>query len=122
MASANDRARARRLRQRRVRDKLRGTDERPRLCVFKSEKHVYTQVISDQSGRTLAAASTLSPELRGKVSKTGTVEACAEVGRLIAGKCKEGGIVRVVFDRNGFPYHGRVKAVAEAAREGGLRF
>jgi large subunit ribosomal protein L18 len=122
MALDDRRAQGRRLRQSRVRKQIRGTDTRPRLCVFKSEKHVYAQVISDDSGQTLTAASTLSPELRDALPKTATVEAAKQVGALIASKCREGGIAQVVFDRNGFSYHGRVKALAEAAREGGLQF
>lgn len=122
MALDDPRARGRRLRQARVRKQIRGTDARPRLCVFKSEKHMYVQVISDDSGQTLTVASTLSPDLRDALPKTATVEAAKRVGALIASKCREKGIAQVVFDRNGFPYHGRVKALAEAAREGGLKF
>jgi large subunit ribosomal protein L18 len=112
---------ARYRRQARVRKKVRGTDTKPRLCVFRSNKHTYVQVISDQSGRTLAAASTLSPELR-DLDKTGNKDAAKRVGELIGRKCKELGIETVVFDRNGFLYHGRVRAVAEGAREAGLKF
>ncbi len=112
---------ARYRRQARVRKKVRGTDTKPRLCVFRSNKHTYVQVISDQSGRTLAAASTLSPELR-DLGKTGNKDAAKRVGELIGRKCKELGIETVVFDRNGFLYHGRVRAVAEGAREAGLKF
>lgn len=122
MALDDRRAQGRRLRQARVRKRIRGTDACPRLCVVRSEKHMYAQVISDDSGRTLTAASTLSPELRDALPKTATAEAAKQVGALIARKCQEKGIVRVVFDRNGFSYHGRVKALAEAAREGGLKF
>ncbi len=111
----------RRLRQSRVRDHLRGTDERPRLCVFRSAKHIYVQVISDEGGKTLIAASTLSPELkdRGKEKKT---EVAKRVGSLVARKCLDRSISQVIFDRNGFHYHGRVRALAEAAREAGLKF
>jgi len=109
-------------RQERVREKVVGTDERPRLCVYRSLKHIYVQVISDQSGRTLVAASTLSKGLRDKLQKTKGVGAAREVGRLIAEKCKEKAISQVIFDRNGFLYHGRVKALAEGARERGLVF
>ena len=83
---------------------------------------MYAQVISDDSGQALAAASTLSPELREALPKTATVEAARRVGALVASKCQERGIVQMVFDRNGFPYIGRVRALAEAAREGGLKF
>ena len=111
------------LRQRRhyrLRRRLSGTAERPRLAVFRSLNHIYAQVIDDVSGKTLAAASTLSPELaKGKGKKK---ELAKEVGKLVAKKCQEAKIATVVFDRNGFMYHGRVAAVAEGAREGGLKF
>ncbi len=110
------------IRQKRVRKKIRGTPERPRLCVYRSLKHIYAQVIDDTKGHTLVSASTLSPELREKLTKTKNVEAAREVGKLIGKKCLEKGITKVVFDRNGFLYHGRVKAVAEGAREAGLEF
>lgn len=113
---------ARKRRQARVRRRVRGTDARPRLCVYRSGKHMYAQVISDQTGRTLAAASTLSPELRGQLTGTGNRAAARQVGALIARICQERGIRTVVFDRNGFLYHGRVQALAEAAREAGLEF
>lgn len=112
---------ARVRRQTRVRRTLQGTDERPRLCVFRSGRHIYAQVISDQTGRTLAAASTLSAPLKGQ-GKTGNREAAKQVGALIARLCQERAIRAVVFDRNGFLYHGRVKALADAAREAGLQF
>ncbi len=105
-----------------MRKKVRGTEERPRLNVYRSLKHMYAQIIVDTRGETLVSASTLSRELRGKLKSTGNVEAAKEVGRLIAKKALEKGIKKVVFDRNGFLYHGRVKAVAEGAREGGLEF
>ncbi len=109
---------ARLRRQARVRKTVLGTDERPRICVFRSKKHIYAQVISDEQGKTLAAASTMSSE-NGK--KRG-VEAAKLVGLAVAKLCKEKKITSVIFDRNGFLYHGRVKAVAEGAREGGLKF
>lgn len=118
----NRREIGRERRRERVRKKIVGTDERPRLCVYRSLKHIYAQVISDESGRTLVAASTLSKGLREKLEKTKSTGAAREVGRLIAQKCKEKGIHKVIFDRNGFLYHGRVKALAEGAREGGLIF
>jgi large subunit ribosomal protein L18 len=121
MARTNPRERGRALRQKRVRKRVKGTDASPRLCVYRSSKHLYVQVVSDESGQTLAAASTLSAELRTALKKTATVEAAKGVGTLIAQKCQEKGIHRVVFDRNGFLYHGRVRAVAEAAREAGLQ-
>jgi len=113
---------ARVLRQGRVRKRVRGTAARPRLSIFRSDKHMYVQVISDDERTTLLAVSTLTPELRTQVAKGGTVEAAKQVGLLAAKRCQEKGITRVVFDRNGFLYHGRVKAVAEGAREGGLEF
>jgi len=122
MARTNPRERGRTLRQRRVRKRVKGTSVSPRLCVYRSGKHLYVQVVSDESGQTLAAASTLSAELRTALKKTTTVEAAKGVGTLIAQKCQEKGINKVVFDRNGFLYHGRVRAVAEAAREAGLQF
>ena len=105
-----------------MRKEVQGTDGRPRLCVFRSLKHIYAQVISDERGVTLATASTLSKELRGKLKKTKGVEAAKQVGTLLAQLCKEKNITQVIFDRNGFRYHGRVKALAEAAREGGVIF
>jgi large subunit ribosomal protein L18 len=113
----------RRLRQRRVRKKLRGNDERPRLTVFRSPRHIYAQLISDEGGRTLAAASSLSKEIRdGLGGKTGNRDAAKQVGQLIARRALDAGIKKVVFDRNGFLYHGRVQTLAEAAREAGLEF
>lgn len=113
-------ARVRRIRQRRVRKRVKGTVSRPRLCVFRSNKHIYTQVIADDEGNTLLAVSTRSPELRERLKKTGNVAAASEVGKLVGRACLEKGIKAVVFDRNGWRYHGRVKAVAEGAREAGL--
>lgn len=101
---------------------MKGTSERPRLCVYKSLKNIYVQVIDDDQGKTLAAASTLSPELKGKLKSSRDVEAAKAVGKLLAEKTKSAGIDKVVFDRNGFLYHGRLKQLAEAAREGGLEF
>jgi large subunit ribosomal protein L18 len=111
---------ARERRQQRVRKNVRGDDQRPRLSVYRSERHIYGQVISDAAGRTLVAASTLSRELRDTLRRTTDREAAKQVGLLIAKRCQERGISKVVFDRNGFVYHGRVKAVADGAREGGL--
>ncbi len=112
-----------RLRERRkahIRKKVEGSQERPRLSVYRSLNHIYAQVIDDITGKTLAAASTLSPELKdGKGKKK---ELAKEVGKLVAKKCQEKQIEAVVFDRNGFMYHGRIAAVAEGAREGGLKF
>ncbi|MGQ9512280.1 50S ribosomal protein L18 [Thermodesulfitimonas sp.] len=116
-----DRKELRERRRMRVRKKVHGTAERPRLNVFRSLKHIYAQVIDDDRGITLVAASSLSPELRGKING-GNIEGAAAVGRLIAEKAKAKGINRVVFDRAGYLYHGRVKALADAARENGLEF
>jgi len=113
---------ARERRRVRVRRRVRGTGERPRLSVFRSGKHMYAQIITDAAGKTLIAVSTLTPELKTQLPKTATVDAAKEVGKLVARRCQEKGITRVVFDRNGFLYHGRVRAVAEGAREGGLQF
>ncbi|PLV60214.1 50S ribosomal protein L18 [Thermotoga sp. KOL6] len=113
----------RRLRRhRRVRKKVFGTPERPRLCVFRSNKHIYAQIIDDTVGHTLVSASTLDPELREKLQKTWNVEAAKEVGLLIGKRALEKGIKKVVFDRGGYKYHGRVKALADGAREAGLEF
>jgi len=106
----------------RVRKKVNGTPERPRLSVYRSEHHIYAQVIDDSQGRTVAAASTIDKELRGKVGYGGNVAAAKQVGLLIAERAKAAGIQKVVFDRGGFNYHGRVAALADAAREGGLEF
>ncbi len=112
---------ARRQRQQRVRRKVIGTDARPRVCVFRSNKHIYAQVISDAGGKTLAAVSSLASTGDGAKKAKG-VEVAKQVGAALAKVCKEKNISRVIFDRNGFLYHGRVKAVADGAREGGLEF
>ncbi|KYF80803.1 MULTISPECIES: 50S ribosomal protein L18 [Sorangium] len=106
----------------RIRKKVEGTPERPRLSVFRSTKHIYAQVIDDVSGKTLAHASTLSKDLKGSLDEDNKVEAAKKVGALIARICKEKQIDKVVFDRNGYLYHGRVSALAQAAREAGLDF
>ena len=106
----------------RIRKKVNGTAERPRLSVFRSTKHIYAQVIDDTSGKTLAHASTLSKDLRGTLEEDNKVDAAKKVGALIAKICKSKKIDRVVFDRNGYLYHGRVSALAQAAREAGLEF
>ena len=113
---------ARLKRKTRVRGRVQGTVERPRLNVFRSPKHIYVQAIVDTTGKTLVSASTLSPELRGTLRYPGNVDAAKKVGELIAKKCLEKGIQKVVFDRNGYLYHGRIKALAEAARTSGLTF
>ena len=121
MARTHIREHGRLVRKKRVRRGVRGTDSRPRLSVYRSSKHLYAQVISDQSGQTLLTASTLSSDFD-DTKKTTNVDAAKTVGTMIARKCQERGIERVIFDRNGFLYHGRIRAVAEAAREAGLQF
>jgi large subunit ribosomal protein L18 len=113
---------ARLKRKKSIRKKIWGTETCPRLCVFRSAKHIYAQLIDDDAGKTLAAASTLTPEVRADLKKTGNIKAAERVGALVAQRAAEKGIKQVVFDRNGFLYHGRVKAIATAAREGGLEF
>jgi large subunit ribosomal protein L18 len=117
-----DRGTKRRRIRYRVRKKVDGTAERPRLAVYRSSKHIYVQAIDDAAGRTLAQASTRSPEVRNVAPKGGNVEAAKLVGEAIARKLMETGIEAVVFDRGGFIYHGRIKALADAARAGGLKF
>ncbi|MEI2704683.1 MAG: 50S ribosomal protein L18 [Ilumatobacteraceae bacterium] len=117
---AQQRRAGRIVRHRRVRKKIEGTAARPRLAVFRSNKHIAVQVIDDEAGRTLAAASTTEAGLRGESGST--VAAAAKVGQLIAERAKAAGVSLVVFDRGGFHYHGRVAAVAAAAREAGLEF
>ena len=120
MTQVATRGAARRKRHDRIRLHLAGTEERPRLAVFRSLNHIYAQVIDDASGTTLAAASTVEKELKGS-TKTKSEEAAA-VGTLIAQRAKSAGVERVVFDRAGFRYHGRIKSLADAAREAGLDF
>jgi len=105
----------------RIRKRISGSVERPRLSVFRSTKHIYAQVVDDTTGNTLAHASSLSKELKGKVDGDKTAEAKA-VGKLLGELCKTRNIDKVVFDRNGYIYHGRIKALADAAREAGLKF
>lgn len=109
-------------RAKRVRSKIEGTQEKPRLSVHRGHKHIYAQIIDDSKGTTLAAASTLSPELKGKIKVTDTVAAAKSVGELIAKKASEKGVKKVVFDRRGYEFTGKVKALADAARESGLDF
>lgn len=122
MKKTNPTELARRRRKKRFQKKIRGTTERPRLCVYRSNKHIYAQIVDDQETRTLASVSTLSKELASLADKRATKEAAQKVGELIAKKAQERNIQKVVFDRNGFLYHGRVQAVADAAREAGLEF
>ena len=119
--SAKDKQTARSRRHYRVRKKVACTAARPRLAVFRSNKHISAQVIDDRSGRTLASASTVEKSLR-ESGSTGNKTAAAAVGRLVAERARAAGVTSVVFDRGGFLYHGRVAAVADAAREAGLEF
>ena len=113
---------ARLKRKKRIRKKITGTAERPRLCVFKSLKNMYAQVIDDASGKVITGVSTLTTEVKGEVKYGGNTGSAKKVGATIAKKAIGLGIKEIVFDRNGFKYHGRVKALAEGAREGGLIF
>ena len=106
----------------RIRQKMAGTAERPRLNVYRSLNHIYTQLIDDANGVTIASASSMTPKSEGDRKAGGNVAAAAAVGKLIAERAKEKGITRIVFDRGGYLYHGRIKALADAAREGGLDF
>ena len=120
MDQAKQRVIARGRVRERIRDKVSGTTERPRLAVFKSLKHIYAQVIDDAQGRTVAAASSLEKELKATLKTGADKAAAAAVGKLVAERAKKAGVDKVVFDRGGYRYHGRVKALAEAAREAGL--
>jgi len=106
----------------RIRRRVTGSTERPRLCVYRSHVHIYGQIVDDIGGRTLLGASSLSPDVAGKLSKLPKVDASREVGKLIAERAKAKGIQQVCFDRGGYLYHGRVRAFADGAREGGLEF
>ena len=122
MSVAKQRREARQKRQVRVRRKVSGSVERPRLCVFRSSKHIYAQIIEDVTGKTLVAASTAAKDVGDGLKYSGNIEAAKAVGKSLAEKALAKDIKQVVFDRNGFLYHGRVKALAEAAREAGLSF
>jgi len=106
----------------RIRKKVTGTAATPRLAVFRSDKHIYAQAIDDGTGRTVAHASTLDADVKGSLKRGGNVDAAKAVGGVIAAKLKDKGIENVVFDRGGYLYHGRIKALADAAREAGLKF
>ena len=122
MLTKPDRKAIRAKRRRRVRNKILGTAARPRLNVFRSLNNIYAQLINDETGVTVVAASTLSPELKGKVKSGSNIEAAKAVGDLVGKLALEKGVKEVVFDRAGYLYHGRVKALADAAREAGLEF
>ncbi len=121
-SSATIKLQRRQRRQARVRGSIRGTTARPRLAVFRSLKHIYAQVIDDSHGRTLASAGSMDKAIRGEVTRGGNVKAAAAIGKIIAARALEKGIVQVAFDRGPYRFHGRVKALAAAAREGGLKF
>ncbi|MGH7929893.1 MAG: 50S ribosomal protein L18 [Candidatus Binatia bacterium] len=120
--ASHQRGNARVRRKERVRKNVKGSDLRPRVCVFRSNKHIYAQVISDEKAATLISASSLSDGEAGLAKQRKGVEAAKQVGLALAQKCKEKNITHVIFDRNGFLFHGQVKAVADGAREGGLQF
>ncbi|MBQ1333610.1 MAG: 50S ribosomal protein L18 [Lachnospiraceae bacterium] len=122
MMAKKNRDQVRQTKHRRIRHHLAGTPERPRLAVFRSNKHMYAQIIDDTAKVTLAAASTVDKEIASELEHTNDVEAAAKVGTLIAKRAQEKGITEVVFDRGGYIYHGRVQALADAAREAGLVF
>jgi large subunit ribosomal protein L18 len=122
MITKKNRKLARQKRHLRIRNRVSGTTERPRLAVYRTLKHMYAQLIDDTQGRTLVAASTLDPELKPALDGLAKQEEASRVGRLIADRAKAAGISKVVFDRAGFLYHGRVKHLADAAREAGLVF
>ena len=126
MASARDRNISKDSHRRRIHERVRsrviGTTERPRLCVYRSLGHIYTQVIDDRTGQTLASASSVDKETKKGLKGGGNVAAAKVIGKAIADRAKAAGVTKVVFDRGGYKYHGRVKALADAAREAGLQF
>ena len=122
MITKGDKNKARLKRHLRVRKKIEGTTARPRLNVFRASKHIYAQLIDDVKGVTIVSASTMDKELREQVTNGGSVESARKVGELVAKRAKEAGVSNVVFDRGGYLYHGRIQALADAAREAGLEF
>ena len=122
MVSKKSRTVVREQKHRRLRNRFSGTAERPRLAVFRSNNHMYAQIIDDTVGNTLVSASTLQKDVKAELEKTNNVEAAAKLGEVIAKQALDKGITTVVFDRGGFVYQGKVKALAEAAREAGLNF
>jgi len=122
MARTNPRALGRKRRHARVRKHISGTPERPRLAVYRSLRHIHAQIIDDTVGHTLVAASSVEPALAGQVAGKNKTEVAKAVGELLGQRAREAGIKTLVFDRGGFPYHGRVKALAEAVRSAGLKF
>ena len=122
MVSKKSKAEMRAKKHMRIRNRVSGTSERPRLAVFRSNNHMYAQIIDDVAGNTLVAASTAEKEVKAELEKTNNVDAAAYVGTVVAKRAIEKGIKEVVFDRGGFLYHGKIEALAEAAREAGLEF
>ena len=122
MGTLNSKTQARLKRKKRIRKKLVGTTHRPRLCVFRSAKHIYAQIVDDSLGQTLAAASSTEKAVRENSKAKNKLTAANQVGKVIGQRAVEKGVQQVVFDRNGFLYHGRIKAVSEGAREAGLKF
>ena len=122
MVNKKSRTEVRLKKHRRIRNHLSGTTERPRLAVFRSNNHMYAQIIDDTVGNTLVSASTTQKDIKAELEKTNNVDAAAHLGTVIAKKALEKGINTVVFDRGGFIYHGKIKALADAAREAGLEF
>jgi large subunit ribosomal protein L18 len=122
MGSLNLRKQARLKRKKRIRKKVFGSQEKPRLCVFRSTRYIYAQVIDDTAGHTLASASSMEKDAKGHLEKGNKAAVAKYIGKIIAERSMEKGIKKVVFDRNGFLYHGRVKAVSDGAREAGLKF
>ena len=122
MISKESRTEIRRNKHKKIRNRFSGTAERPRLCVFRSNNHMYAQIIDDTVGNTLVSASTLQKDVKAELTKTNNVEAAAHLGTVIAKKALEKGITTVVFDRGGFIYQGKIQALADAAREAGLEF
>ncbi len=122
MSSLDHRKKARLRRKKSIRKRLSGDTERPRLCVFRSAKHIYAQLVDDNSGHTLVSASTVEKEVKEKSNFSNKVEAAGFIGQRLAERAMDKGIKMVVFDRNGFLYHGRIKAVSEGARKAGLIF
>ena len=122
MIKKSDKNKLRQKKHMRIRNKISGTPERPRLNVYKSSKNIYAQIIDDSKGETLVSASTVDAAIKGSVTNGGNIEAAKEVGKLIAQRAVEKGIKLIVFDRGGYVYHGRVKELADAARAEGLEF
>jgi len=122
LAAKNGKLEKRIKRKKSIRKRIHGTVEKPRLSIFRSANHMYAQIVDDNSGQTIVSASTLSKDLKGKLKSTGNIEAAKKVGALLSKEAKKKKIETVSFDRNGFLYHGRVKALADAARDGGLKF